>query len=70
MPGLADEAHGIAADGAEQGSHGADFYRLIPLLTGVVSARGRRTVTSILWLTRGLGPKHMTDHHRVFSRVE
>jgi len=45
------------------------FNRILVLLAGAVLAKGRRTITSILWIVRGLAPGHLTDYHRVFSRA-
>jgi len=45
------------------------FQRILPLLVGVVLAKGRRTITSILWTMRGLVPGHISSYHRVFSRA-
>ncbi len=45
------------------------FKRILVLLVGTVLAKGRRTITSILWIMRKQAPGHMTDYHRVFSRA-
>ena len=45
------------------------FNRIMVLLVGSVLAKGRRTVTSILWIMGKQAPGHMTDYHRVFSRA-
>ena len=45
------------------------FNRILVLIAGAVLAKGRRTITSILWIVRGLAPGHLTDYHRVFSRA-
>ena len=45
------------------------FNRFVVLLVGAILTKGRRTITSILWVMRGLAPGHMTNYHRVFSRA-
>jgi hypothetical protein len=45
------------------------FKRILVLLVGAVLAKGRRTVTLILWIMGKLAPGHMSDYHRVFSRA-
>jgi hypothetical protein len=45
------------------------FNRVLVLLVGAILARGRRTVTAILWTMRGLAPGHPSSYHRVLSRA-
>ena len=45
------------------------FQRVLPLVIGAILTMGRRTVTAILWTTRGLVTGHPSTYHRVFSRA-
>ena len=45
------------------------FNRIMVLLVGAALAKGRRTITSILWIMQEQASGHMTDYHRVFSRA-
>jgi hypothetical protein len=43
--------------------------RVLVWLVGAILARGRRTVTALLWTMRGLAPGHPSSSHRVLSRA-
>lgn len=45
------------------------FNRILVLLAGTILAKGRRTITSVLWIMGKQAPGHMSDYHRVFSRA-
>lgn len=45
------------------------FQRMLLLCVGGILARGRRTVTNMIWTMRSLMDGHFSDYHRVFSRA-
>ena len=45
------------------------FQRSLVLLVGAILARGRRTITNLLWNVGDLAEGDPTDYHRVFSRA-
>ena len=45
------------------------FQRMLLLCVGGVLARGRKTVTNMIWTMRGMMDGHFSDYHRVFSRA-
>ncbi len=45
------------------------FQRILPLAIGAILTTGRRTVTGVLWIMRGLVAGHSSTYHRVFSRA-
>jgi len=45
------------------------FQRSLVLLVGAILARGRRTITNLLWNVGELAEGDPTDYHRVFSRA-
>jgi hypothetical protein len=45
------------------------FQRSLVLLVGAILAKGRRTITSLLWNVGDLAAGDPTDYHRVFSRA-
>ncbi len=45
------------------------FQRILPLAIGAILTTGRRTVTGVLWMMRGLVTGHSSTYHRVFSRA-
>ena len=44
------------------------FARFLVLCVGAILARGRRTVTRMLWAARTLVRGHPSSYHRLFSR--
>jgi DDE superfamily endonuclease len=45
------------------------FQRSLVLLIGAILARGRRTITNLLWNVGDLAEGDPTDYHRIFSRA-
>lgn len=45
------------------------FQRMLLLCIGGILARGRRTVTNMIWTMRSALDGHFSDYHRVFSRA-
>jgi len=45
------------------------FQRSLVLLVGAILAKGRRTITSLLWAVGDLAEGDPSDYHRVFSRA-
>jgi hypothetical protein len=45
------------------------FQRMLLLSVGGILARGRRTVTNMIWTMRSMIDGHFSDYHRVFSRA-
>ncbi len=45
------------------------FQRILRVAIGAILTMGRRTVTAILWTTRGLITGHPSTYHRIFSRA-
>ncbi len=45
------------------------FHRMVCLCIGAILARGRRTVTSMIWSMRSVIQGHFSTYHRLFSRA-
>ena len=45
------------------------FHRSLVLLVGAILAKGRRTITNLLWAVGDLAEGDPSDYHRVFSRA-
>jgi hypothetical protein len=45
------------------------FQRSLVLLVGAILAKGRRTITNLLWAVGDLAEGDTSDYHRVFSRA-